>query len=590
VFSIMLKSDFCRFMIFLNEVLNTRICNFDIEQPRHMLQKLPRLFLYLLGAILVTNLLQAYFTELIFDEAYYWYYSKNIAWGYFDHPPMVAWMIKASSLFFKSELGVRFVSCLLSVVTLIVLWLLIDHPKKKNYVIHFFVVAFSMTLLNAYGFLTLPDAPLMFFTALFLYVYKKFIAAPSLLLSLLLGIVMAALMYSKYNAVLVIVFVLFSNLKLILNKYAQVAVIISLLCYTPHLLWLYENDFVSIKYHLFERPNQAYSFNKFTLKYFLDLITIFGLTFPLAYYILYKSKTKDLFDKALIFLTYGILIFFFISSFSKRTQAQWIVVISIPMVLIVFNYIVENEKVRKWFYGLGIANIAILLYLRVGLVYEPLFPIVFETHGNKEWVDRLEYDVWDIPVVFENSYRNAPMYEFYSGRKAISLNNIQYRQNQYSIDDSEASLQHTRVFYVTPYTPKEGFAYPRLNGKLFYGEYINSFESFRRLKCIIDQDELEFDLSREFQLKIYNPYDVDIPLDKLEFGLAYSNAYKEVRDLRKTFASPVDKSILSLKSNDTVNFTFKLQKSEMKSPKYFRIGISENGLPYGLNGDNVKLK
>ncbi len=279
-----------------------------------------------------------------------------------------------------------------------------------------------MSLLNAYGFFTLPDTPLLFFTALFLFVYKRFIASPSLLLSVILGIVMAALMYSKYHAVLVIVFVLLSNLKLIKNKYAWLAVVIALLCYTPHFLWLYENDFVSIKYHLFERPNQAYDFNKFTLGYFLNLIAIFGLTFPFAYYILYKSKPKDTFNKALTFLTYGVLVFFFISSFSKRVQTQWIIVISIPMVLIIFNYIIENEKIRKWFYGLGIANIIILLYLRVGLIYEPLFPMFFETHGNKEWVDRLEYDVCDIPMVFENSYRNAPMYEFYSGRKAISLN------------------------------------------------------------------------------------------------------------------------------------------------------------------------
>lgn len=585
----MLKSDFGRFMIFLNRYLISRIRNFGVEQPQYMLKKLPKLFYFLLAAILVFNLLQAYFTELMFDEAYYWYYAKNLAWGYFDHPPMVAAMIKTSSLFFNGELGVRFMSCLLSVATLIVLWATINHPKKKDYVLHFFVVAFSMSLFNAYGFFTLPDTPLLFFTALFLYVYKRFISSPSVILAIVLGIVMAALMYSKYNAVLVIVFVLFSNLKLIKDKYAILAVLISLACYSPHLLWLYENDFVSIKYHLFERPNQAYDFNKFTLGYFVNLMAIFGLTFPFAYYILYKSRAEDLFKRALIFLTFGVLIFFFISSFSKRVQTQWIIVISIPMVLIIFNYIIDNEKIRKWFYGLGIANIIILIYLRIGLIHEPLFPVVFETHGNKEWVDRLEYDVWDIPVVFENSYRDAPMYEFYSGRKAISLNNIQYRQNQYSIDDSEASVQQGRVFYVTPYTPIEGFAYSRKNGKLFYGEYIYRFESFRRLKCILEEEEMEFKVNKTITMSVYNPYKVDIPLEKLKFGLAYLNDYKEVRDIRKIFVSPVDTTILSLKSNDTVNFTFKLPRSKMEDPGYFKIGISENELPYGINSDNIKL-
>ena len=115
-----------------------------------------------------------------------------------------------------------------------------------------------MTLLNAYGFFTLPDTPLLFFTAAFLWVYKKFIIKPSLVLALIMGILMAALMYSKYHAVLVIVFVLLSNLKLLTNTYAWVSAIMALLCYSPHFLWLYEHDFVSIKYHLFERPNQSY--------------------------------------------------------------------------------------------------------------------------------------------------------------------------------------------------------------------------------------------------------------------------------------------------------------------------------------------
>ena len=99
-------------MIFLNGAVRCRICNFGVNQLVKMLQKPSRLFLFLLGVILVLNLLQAYFTELIFDEAYYWYYSQNLDWGYFDHPPMVAWLIKASSYFFDGELGVRFMSCI----------------------------------------------------------------------------------------------------------------------------------------------------------------------------------------------------------------------------------------------------------------------------------------------------------------------------------------------------------------------------------------------------------------------------------------------------------------------------------------------
>jgi hypothetical protein len=235
-----------------------------------MKSKLPRIFLLLLGAIFLLNLLQSYFTPLIFDEAYYWHYAQNLAWGYFDHPPMVAFMIKLGSFFFDGELGVRLVSCILSTVMFFVIWATIDSPKKRDYVIHFFVLVFSMALLNAYGFFTLPDSPLLFFTALFLYVYKRFLHDPSLRWAIVMGVVIAALMYSKYHATLVILFVLLSNLKLVANKYAWLSVFVALLCYSPHFLWLYQNDFISIKYHLFNRPNAPYSFEKYTLGFWTD--------------------------------------------------------------------------------------------------------------------------------------------------------------------------------------------------------------------------------------------------------------------------------------------------------------------------------
>ncbi|MCP4978174.1 MAG: glycosyltransferase family 39 protein [Maribacter sp.] len=552
--------------------------------------KLPKLFLYLLGSILVLNLLQAHFTELIFDEAYYWHYANKLAWGYFDHPPMVALMIKLSGFFFDNELGVRFVSCLLTTATFIVLWLCIDKPKKEKFVPHFFVLVFSMTLFNVYGFFTLPDTPLLFFTALFLLVYKHFIKSPSFLLAFVLGVVMTALMYSKYHAVLVIFLVLLSNMKLILNKYAWVAVFIALLCYSPHFLWLYENDFVSIKYHLFERPNAAYNFKKYTLGFLVNLVAIFGLTFPFIYYAMFKTRSKDLFTKALLYLTYGILIFFFISSFNRRVQTQWIIVICIPAAILVFNFIMENKSVRKWVYRLGIINIAMILFLRFGLIYEPLFPIIYESHGNKTWMAEIQSKAGDNPVVFENSYRNAPMYAFYTGKTSFSLNNINYRQNQYSIDDSEEEVQHKKVLYVSKYVNDREFTFPKINGSIYYAHFIDDFESFRKLRCFVDKEF--FTLSeKEHLLKIYNPYNKDIPLNKLHFAIAFLNEAKQFKELVPTKISPKNDKILDLKSNDTTLFTFKLpQPKKIESPGYFKIVISENGLRHGLNSATIKLK
>ena len=68
------------------------------------------------GAIglLALQALAASRLELTFDEAYYFLWSRSLAFGYLDHPPMVALLIRASTdLFGNSELGVRALSLIL---------------------------------------------------------------------------------------------------------------------------------------------------------------------------------------------------------------------------------------------------------------------------------------------------------------------------------------------------------------------------------------------------------------------------------------------------------------------------------------------
>jgi hypothetical protein len=556
-----------------------------------MLKEIPKQFYYFLAVILALNLVQSYFTELIYDEAYYWYYSQNMAWGYFDHPPMVALLIKISSFFFNGELGVRFMSCLLSTANILILWLIVDHPKKNGFIPHFFVLVFSMTLLNAYGFLTLPDTPLLFFTSCFLLVYKKFIEKPSLAVSVVLGIVMACLMYSKYHAVLVILFVLFSNLQLVKNKFSWYAVVIALLCYLPHFYWLYEHDFVSINYHISERPNGAYSFEKYTLGFFVNLLAIFGLTFPFIYQALFKTKTNGLFTKALLFLTYGVILFFFLSSFNRRIQAQWVIIICIPMVILVFQYMLDNKTSAKWIYRIGLVNIAIVLYLRIGLVHQPLlFNIYYETHGNKEWVKQVANEAGSTPVVFENSYRNAPMYSFYSGNTSFSLNNVRYRKNQYSIDDSEETVRNKKILYISKYGKDGPFKFTKMSGTEFIGKYITNFNSYRKLKCIVDADEEEINFGESLELKVYNPYNFQVPLTELKFGIAYLDSYKKVQEIKPLIVNTLKLETEALQAKDTTYFKIALPTPhEIEKPAYLRVVISENNLYFGLNGKPVPL-
>src|SRR3954470_366703 len=68
----------------------------------------------IVGLVLL-RLAAAAWTPLTFDEAYYWMWSKHLAGGYYDHPPMVAVVIRLGTMLAgDTEFGVRLVSILLA--------------------------------------------------------------------------------------------------------------------------------------------------------------------------------------------------------------------------------------------------------------------------------------------------------------------------------------------------------------------------------------------------------------------------------------------------------------------------------------------
>ena len=62
-------------------------------------------------------------TPLSFDEAYYWLWSKHLAAGYLDHPPLIAFLIRAgTALFGDTSTGVRAFTWLLSAAATWAVW------------------------------------------------------------------------------------------------------------------------------------------------------------------------------------------------------------------------------------------------------------------------------------------------------------------------------------------------------------------------------------------------------------------------------------------------------------------------------------
>lgn len=395
--------------------------------------------------VLVLNLLQATHTELLQDEAYYWYYAKRLAWGYFDHPPFVA-LLASTSAFLTGEIGVRIGSVLLQTAAYFLVYLSLNPQTQTRHSLNFWLIGLSLPLIHLYGFLTLPDSGTLFFTALFIFAYKHFLIQPKRYTPWL-ALAMAGLMYSKYTGILIILATLLSNLSLIRNKNAWTAVGLSLLLFSPHLWWLYQNEFITLRFHFSERPNHAYSLLPFTGLYFVNALALFGLFAFDIYRMLFRLKYTDLFWRGLQFMTLGVLLFFFFSSFEKKSQLQWLLPAAFPALVLFLEHLNSGSMTRFRF--MAISSLFLLGVFRVMLVASEWSPVVLETHQVKTWTKTVEQQAFSDILIFKDSYQKAALYEFYTGNTSLSFNSLGYRPNAYDYDKRWLHLDASPITLVS---------------------------------------------------------------------------------------------------------------------------------------------
>lgn len=527
------------------------------------------LFSVTLLIVFLINVIQGSNTELLPDEAYYWVYSQYMDWGFFDHPPLVALWITISDFLFVDELGVRFFSAISFAILTYLVWITIDHPKKKEYTWLFLLIFFSTAMLNVYGFITTPDTPLLLFLGLFLYAYKEYLKRQNVLSYILLSVSIAGMMYSKYQAILIVFFVILSNFKLLKDYKLWLASLGALLLYLPHLDWQWVHDFPSFRYHLQERvSNRTYKFEH-TLMHFVNMIAILGFTFPIMYKAFFKNiKTKDAFMRGLNFIIIGFLVFFFMSTFRGRVQAQWIVPISIPLLFITFNFLTERKKTRTWFIRLAVLNIAVMLVARVLMSSVGSPYVSLNTHGNERWALELRSKTKGQDKIFINSYQNTATYWYYTKEKAYYMKNYLGRNNHFVMLQENKDLSTKKATFVSRIRLGNTDFATQIRGKdsIFTTE-VNDYKDLSHIKISILENEfiLKKNSLNTFKVEIENTFNKTINIDDFEVYIGFQKAKKKIKESIKATLKIDSKSIVHnevLKGSISFN-TSKMPDSDM---------------------------
>lgn len=411
------------------------------------LKKNHRLLFYIVWTGI--NLLQAGTTELFDDEAYYWVYSKYPAWGYFDHPPMISWMIQAGYSLFHNEFGLRLFIVLLNGATLFLIQQLLS--KKNDYL--FYAIAFCIAVAQIGGIIAVPDLPLLFFVALYFVVFRRFLENQGIINTLLLSLSVALMLYSKYHGILIVLASLFAVPKLFSTYQTYLVAAFSLLLFFPHLFWQYQHGFPSVQFHLFERSAVHYRFS-FTSEYVLGQVLLAG---PLLGWLFlwssFRYKPQSDIERALKFSLIGVYLVFLLSTFKGRTEANWTIPAFVSLIVLSHQYILLHPRWTKWVYAAAPITFVLVTGVRIFMGLDlPVNARISkdEFHGNREAVAEIDRLAGQHPVVVIDSYQKPSKYYFYSGKPAMALNTPFYRRNNYNFWPIEDSLIGKEVMVIGP--------------------------------------------------------------------------------------------------------------------------------------------
>jgi len=435
------------------------------------------------GCWLLLNLVQAAATGLFDDEAYYWVYSRFLDWGYFDHPPMIALLIKMGYAIFPNEFGIRFFVAIISTATIWLIRKLLDQKDDQL----FYSIAISIALLQLGGMIAVPDVPLLFFTTVFFLSYKHFVANPSVRNSVFTGVAIALMLYSKYHGLLVIAFTLMSNPKLLVKPKTYIVAATAALCLAPHIFWQYANGFPSFQYHLKERIESSYDIS-YSLEYLLLQLLFVG---PVASVVLlwsaYRRKPANELERALKFCCFGFLGFFLLYTLRGNVEANWTFPAYIGLMVLSHQYLVTRQHLRKLVNTLAIITFCIVCACRAyfaGLT--PAYGIKQdEFFFNRDWATQIQKNANGLQVFFIDSYQRAAKYWFYTGAPTYSLNTLDYRRNGFNFWQMEDSLFHKKMYGV--YQGKHEKYFPdtiQTRKGLFLGKTFEDYFSFARVRLI----------------------------------------------------------------------------------------------------------
>jgi 4-amino-4-deoxy-L-arabinose transferase-like glycosyltransferase len=329
----------------------------------HAVSGASRYYLAAIAVLIVLRLIAAAVLPLSADEAYYWLWSRHLAAGYYDHPPLIAFLIRAGTMLFgDSAFGVRAVPVLLSAAASWFVW-------RSGGALA--ALLFNLTLMvTVETMAATPDAPLIAASAAFLWAMTKLDEDPRWWLAV--GAAGGAALLSKYTGFFLglgaLVWMIFAARRWFLSLWPYLGAVLALAIFAPNLWWNATHHWMTFAFQ-FGRVGAGH----FTLNYLFEFL---GAQLLLAspFVLIAALFTRN---RMLIALMLPAILYFTVHSLHDRVQGNWPCFLY-PMLA------VAAAQCRHWIAKPAVPVAAALLVLCYAQALFGLIPL-----GRKDPISRL---------------------------------------------------------------------------------------------------------------------------------------------------------------------------------------------------------
>jgi len=331
------------------------------------------------------------------DETYYWDWSRHLQGGYFDHPPMIAVLIRAgtalAALFgaAPSPVAVRFFPVLAGAVASVAAAATARRLAGGRAAM-LAALSFAIMPLAAAGLvLATPDAPLLAFEAIALYAVVRALgaapkSAPSLGWWSVAGVCVGLAFASKYTSIffplsVALAVVLRPSLRERLREPGPyVACVLAVLVFAPVLAWNARHDWISFRFQLehgLGKPKGS-ALNRELELIGGQLALVTPILFALAAASVWRAlrRPRDDAHFVLAIVAVGSWAFYIYSAIHRRVEANWPAPAYIPALVLLASQVVDppDAALSRWFRR-GLVLAAVLVGVLYAYVLSPLQPI-----------------------------------------------------------------------------------------------------------------------------------------------------------------------------------------------------------------------